>query len=238
MADQTPHFENAQPRRAILAARRIRRYDCRMEFDNEFRARLHDLLVWRRDVRRFRTDALAPGTLDRLIAVACLAPSVGLSQPWRFVVVNSPERRRAILDDFTACNAAALAAYEGEQAGRYAALKLAGLTEAPGHLAVFADRATETGHGLGRQTMPEMAEYSVVAAMTAMWLAARAEGIGMGWVSILDPERVKAILEVPLAWRFIGYFCLGYPEAEQARPELERAGWEQRQSVEAFVLRR
>jgi 5,6-dimethylbenzimidazole synthase len=86
--------------------------------------------------------------------------------------------------------------------------------------------------------MPEMAEYSVVAAMTAMWLAARAEGIGMGWVSILDPERVKAILEVPLAWRFIGYFCLGYPEAEQARPELERAGWEQRQCVEAFVLRR
>lgn len=238
MADQTPHLENAQQRHAILAVRRIRRYDYGMEFDDEFRARLHDLLVWRRDVRRFRTDALPPGTLDRLIAVACLAPSVGLSQPWRFVVVDSPERRRAILDDFTACNAAALAAYEGEQAGRYAALKLAGLTEAPGHLAVFADRATETGHGLGRRTMPEMAEYSVVAAMTAMWLAARAEGIGMGWVSILDPERVKAILEVPPAWRFIGYFCLGYPEAENARPELERAGWEQRQCVEAFVLRR
>ena len=128
-----------------------------------------------------------------------------------------------MLDDFTACNAAALAAQGGEQAARYASLKLAGLAEAPGQLAVFADRDTETGHGLGRHTMPEMAEYSVVTAVTAMWLAARAEGIGMGWVSILDPARVKAILEVPEAWRFIGYFCLGFPE-EAACPARARTG--------------
>src|SRR5215475_14028780 len=172
---------------SIVAGRFARRYDCAMDFDDEFRARLHDLLVWRRDVRRFRTEPLRPGTLERLIAVACLAPSVGLSQPWRFVIVDSAERRRAVLADFTACNAEALGAYEGEQAARYAALKLAGLAEAPGQIAVFADRGTATGSGLGRRTMPEMAEYSVVAAMTAMWLAARAEGIGMGWVSILDP---------------------------------------------------
>jgi 5,6-dimethylbenzimidazole synthase len=210
----------------------------RMDFDDDFRIRLHDLLAWRRDVRRFRADPLPAGTLDRLIALACLAPSVGLSQPWRFVIVESPERRRAVRDDFTACNAAALASQGGEQAARYAGLKLAGLAEAPGHLAVFADRATETGHGLGRHTMPEMAEYSVVTAVTAMWLAARAEGIGMGWVSILDPARVKAILEVPAAWRFIGYFCLGFPEDEHVQPELERAGWERRRPVSGFVLRR
>ncbi len=209
-----------------------------MDFDDQFRARLHDLLVWRRDVRRFRTDPLPAGTLDRLIAVACLAPSVGLSQPWRFVLVESPERRRAILEDFTACNAAALASYSGEAAARYAALKLAGLAEAPSQLAVFADRDTAAGHGLGRRTMPEMADYSVVAAMTAMWLAARAEGIGMGWVSILDPDRVKAILDVPQAWRFIGYFCLGYPETEQAVPELERAGWDRRRPTGGFMLHR
>ena len=209
-----------------------------MNFDDQFRARLHDLLVWRRDVRRFRIDPLPPGSLDRLIAVACLAPSVGLSQPWRFVIVESPERRRAILQDFTACNAAALASYGGEQASRYATLKLAGLAEAPSQIAVFADRETASGHGLGRRTMPEMAEYSVVAAMTAMWLAARAEGIGMGWISILDPARVKAILDVPQAWRFVGYFCLGYPEAEQDVPELERAGWERRQPSDGFMLHR
>src|SRR5882672_528161 len=121
-----------------------------MDFDEDFRARLRDLLAWRRDVRRFRTEPLPPGTLDRLIEVACLAPSVGLSQPWRFVIVDSPDRRRAVRDDFTACNAAALGSYAGERAERYAALKLSGLAEAPAQLAVFADRATDTGHGLGR----------------------------------------------------------------------------------------
>lgn len=221
-----------------MAAERVQRYDCAMEFDDQFRARLHDLLVWRRDVRRFRTEPLPAGTLDRLIGIACLAPSVGLSQPWRFVVVESAERRRAVLDDFAARNAEALASYEGPQAERYAALKLAGLAEAPGHLAVFADRETTIGHGLGRRTMPEMVEYSVVAAVTAMWLAARAEGIGMGWVSILDPARVKAILDVPPAWRFIGYFCLGYPDEERAQPELERAGWETRRPPDDVILRR
>jgi 5,6-dimethylbenzimidazole synthase len=209
-----------------------------MDFDDAFRAQLRDLMVWRRDVRRFRTEPLPPGTLDGLIATACLGPSVGLSQPWRFVIVDSADRRRAVLEDFTACNAAALASHEGEQAERYAALKLAGLAEAPGQFAVFADRTTETGHGLGRRTMPEMAEYSVVAAITSMWLAARADGIGMGWVSILDPARITAILDVPESWRFVGYFCLGFPEAEHAEPELERAGWEQRRPVESFILRR
>jgi len=209
-----------------------------MDFDDHFRARLHDLMAWRRDVRRFRPEPLPPGTLERLIEVACLAPSVGLSQPWRFVIVESPDRRRAVRDDFTACNAAALASQGGDQAGRYATLKLAGLAEAPGQLAVFADRDSETGHRLGRHTMPEMAEYSVVTAVTAMWLAARAEGIGMGWVSILDPARVKAILEVPEAWRFIGYFCLGFPEEAHVQPELERAGWEHRRPAAGFVLRR
>jgi 5,6-dimethylbenzimidazole synthase len=209
-----------------------------MDFDDEFRARLRDLMVWRRDVRRFRTAPLPPGTLDRLIATACLAPSVGLSQPWRFVIVDSAERRRAVLEDFRACNAAALASYDGEEAARYATLKLAGLAEAPAQLAVFADRTTETGHGLGQRTMPEMAEYSVVAAIMAMWLAARAEGIGMGWVSILDPARIATILDVPAGWRLVGYFCLGFPEGQHAEPELERAGWEQRHPAESFVLRR
>jgi 5,6-dimethylbenzimidazole synthase len=207
-------------------------------FDAAFRERLHELFIWRRDVRRFRTDKLPEGALDRLIALASLAPSVGLSQPWRFVTVDDAARRAAVLDAFRSANAEALEAYSGELAARYAGLKLAGLGEAPGHLAVFADRGTETGHGLGRRTMPEMAEYSAVAAVTTMWLAARAEGIGMGWVSILDPPRIAAILEVPTEWRFIGYFCLGYPQSDEISPELERAGWERRQPADAFVLRR
>ncbi len=207
-------------------------------FDDAFRARLLELFCWRRDVRRFRTEPLPPGTLERLIEVACLAPSVGLSQPWRFVIVEDAKRRQAVLDNFEACNAEALNAYGGDLSIRYATLKLAGLREAPCHLAVFADRQTAAGHGLGRRTMPEMAEYSTVTAIFSLWLAARAEGIGMGWVSILEPSVITAALDLPAHWRFIGYFCLGYPQIEDDSPELERAGWEQRQPAADRILRR
>jgi 5,6-dimethylbenzimidazole synthase len=207
-------------------------------FDDAFRARLWSLLAWRRDVRRFRRDPLPPGMVERLIGLASLAPSVGLSQPWRFVLVDDPARRAAVRRDFAAANAAALAVQASERTARYAQLKLAGLDDAPGHLAVFADRATEQGHGLGRHTMPEMIDYSAVAAIHTLWLAARAEGIGMGWVSILDPHEIGAILEVSAEWKLIGYFCLGYPAEEEDAPMLETAGWEARRAVPSFVIRR
>jgi 5,6-dimethylbenzimidazole synthase len=181
------------------------------DFDSAFRANLLDLFAWRRDVRRFRTEPLPQGMLERFIDIACLAPSVGLSQPWRFVIVGDAGRREAAIENFRACNADALADYSGDLSTRYAALKLAGLREAPCHLAVFADRSTAVGHGLGRRTMPEMADYSVVTAMFSIWLAARAEGVGMGWVSILDPVTICCILDIPPEWRLFGYFCLGYP---------------------------
>jgi 5,6-dimethylbenzimidazole synthase len=211
----------------------------RLEFDDTFRRRLRELLAWRRDVRRFRRDALPPGALERLIELACLAPSVGLSQPWRFVIVDAPARRAAIRANFESCNAKALAAQSGERAAAYAQLKLAGLDEAPGHLAVFADPATTRGHGLGRNTMPEMIEYSAVTAVHTIWLAARAEGIGMGWVSILDPAVVATALDVPAVWTFIGYLCLGFPQTEDDVPALERADWERRYpELSRVVLRR
>jgi 5,6-dimethylbenzimidazole synthase len=207
-------------------------------FDEAFRQKLHELFVWRRDVRRFRRDPLPDGAIERLIETVCLSPSVGLSQPWRFVIVEQASRRRAMIENFKACNAQALQAYSGEQAAHYAMLKLAGLEDAPGHLAVFADKDSQTGHGLGRMTMPETIEYSVVAAICSMWLAARAEGIGLGWVSILDPAQINAILDVPASWKFIGYLCLGYPETEDDRPDLERAKWESRRGADQFTTRR
>jgi 5,6-dimethylbenzimidazole synthase len=209
-----------------------------VEFDDAFRQQLRELFVWRRDVRRFCTDALPGGAVERLIETACLSPSVGRSQPWRFVIVDDPARRRAVIDDFKTCNADALNCYSGERAARYATLKLSGLEEAPCHLAIFADKASDIGHGLGRATMPETTEYSVVAAITAMWLAARAEGIGLGWVSILNPQRIHDVLDVPASWKFIAYLCIGYPEAECDQPELERAKWEHRREASEFTLRR
>ena len=189
-------------------------------------------------MRRFRRERLPAGTLENLIELACLAPSVGLSQPWRFVIVEDQTVRAGIRQVFASCNAEALAAQSPSRSALYAQLKLAGLEEAPSHLAVFSDRAAEQGHGLGSRTMPEMIEYSVVTAVHSMWLAARAQGIGMGWISILDPQKVAALLDVPSEWKFIGYFCLGYPENEGAVPELEQLGWEQRQPPVTFVIRR
>jgi len=206
------------------------------EFDAAFRARLGALFAWRRDVRRFRADPVPSVRLDALFEMAALAPSVGLSQPWRFVLVDDPARRATVRGHFERTNSRALAAQTPDRASRYAALKLEGLDIAPVQFAVYCEPDPEQGHGLGRMTMPETTLYSAVMAVHTLWLAARAEGLGLGWVSIVEPAAMAGILDVPAHWTLIGYFCLGYPAAESEVPELERLGWESRRSVQ--VLRR
>jgi 5,6-dimethylbenzimidazole synthase len=197
-------------------------------FDSHFRAELAELMRWRRDVRRFRTDPVPEDLLDSLFDLAQFAPSVGNSQPWRFLRVVSAEKRAEIRRNFLTCNAEALAAQSGERAEIYARLKLAGIDAAPVQLAVFCDHATEQGHGLGVRTMPEMLDYSVVGMIAGLWLSARAAGIGLGWVSILDPAQVCAALETPPSYKFIAFLCLGWPEEEHPDPELVRNGWQER----------
>ncbi|KRD96361.1 5,6-dimethylbenzimidazole synthase [Bosea sp. Root381] len=184
------------------------------------------MLAWRRDVRRFRCDALPEGLIEELLAQAELSPSVGHSQPWRWVRVAEEAQREAVRESFLRCNAEALAAYEGERAQLYARLKLEGMREAPEQIAVFCDHGTAQGHGLGRRTMPETLDYSVVAAITQFWLAARVSGLGVGWVSILEPEAVRRALGTPPEWKLIAWLCIGWPEGESDVPELVRAGWE------------
>jgi len=208
------------------------------DFDEGFRAKFNELLVWRRDVRHFRRQPLPEGAMERLLRAACLAPSVGLSQPWRFVLVTDPERRAAIRENFLTANSEALTSYQGEQAEAYSKLKLSGLDDAPVHLAVFVEPDPGQGARLGRRTMPETVAYSAVTAIHTLWLAARTEDIGMGWVSILDPEPLNRDLDVPVHWSFIGYFCLGYPEEEQASPELEKLRWEKRTDPASLIFRR
>jgi 5,6-dimethylbenzimidazole synthase len=207
-------------------------------FDEAFRARLLDLLLWRRDVRHFRATKPPPSVIDHLLEVASLAPSVGLSQPWRFVTVDAPERRAAVRANFESCNALALTRQRAEFTPQYAQLKLAGLDEAPCHIAVFAVPDPDQGHGLGRDTMPETTAYSAVMAIHTLWLVARAHGLGLGWVSILRPDTLKTSLDVPAEWTFIGYVCVGYPKSEDDIPELERAGWEYRRAAAAAHIRR
>ncbi|ACL59388.1 5,6-dimethylbenzimidazole synthase [Methylobacterium nodulans] len=207
-------------------------------FDEAFREHLADLIAWRRDVRRFRGDPVPEETLKDCLALACLSPSVGNSQPWRFVRVADAARRAAVVANFSRCNEEAAERYPDERAAAYRRLKLEGLREAPVHLAVFCDEETQVGHGLGRATMPEMLRYSVVLAIHTFWLAARARGIGVGWVSILDPAPLSAILAVPAAWRLVAYLCVGHPQEEHADPELVRHDWQQRLAPESLLIER
>jgi 5,6-dimethylbenzimidazole synthase len=204
-------------------------------FDQSFIKNLANLVKWRRDVRRFRSDAVPEALLVSLINLASLSPSVGYSQPWRFMRVANPSRRSAIRENFILCNQDALTSYDGERAKLYAGLKLEGLDTAPEHVAVFCDMETTVGHGLGLRTMPEMREYSTVIACHTLWLASRAHGLGMGWVSILDPIEVNKILGVPPAWKFIAYLCIGYPVEQHEDPELQRHGWEHYRGAEILV---
>ena len=206
-------------------------------FSDEFRFELDRLIRLRRDVRRFRSDPVCPELLDKCLNTFACAPSVGLSEPWRVVNVVSESARNAVLENFLQANAEALDGYSGEKAELYAGLKLSGMREAPVQLAIFSDGATEKGAGLGAGSMPEMRAYSVVAAVTQFWLAARAEGLGVGWVSILDPKSLSASLEIPDNWELVAYLCVGWPEQEGEQPELEQAGWERRRNAVPVEIR-
>jgi 5,6-dimethylbenzimidazole synthase len=208
------------------------------QFDREFRHSFRDLVLWRRDVRRFRRDPIDPALIHSLLELASHAPSVGHCQPWRFVLVESSDRRKAVKDNFGLANAKALESFYGEQRAQYARLKLEGLEDAPVHLAVFADEATSTGSGLGRGTMPETLRYSVVAAVQTLWLAARAEGLGLGWVSILEPDTVRRVLDVPDSWTLVAYLCIGRPVEEHLDPELDRYRWQKRLDVSRMIFTR
>ncbi len=197
-------------------------------FSSEFQSDLETLMRWRRDVRRFRTAPVDEALLTECLDAFLLAPSVGLSEPWRVIRVESDTARAAALANYSAANEAALAGYSGDKAKIYANLKLSGMSDAPVQLAVFCDEATDKGAGLGAGTMPEMRRYSVVTAIMLFWLAARARGLGLGWVSILDPDALCRDIDVPDNWSLVGYFCLGWPEEVADTPELEGTGWEAR----------
>ncbi len=207
-----------------------------MAFSESERAAVYRAIAERRDVRRGFVDRPLPDELlQRLLAAAHSAPSVGLMQPSRFIVIRNLSMRKAVHDIFLEANAKATATYTGEQGQQYAALKLAGILEAPQNLCVVCDTQNERGHRLGRHTMPETAAYSTVCAVQNLWLAARAEGVGVGWVSILDPSRLRTLLHIPEHLLPVAYLCLGYVDRFASEPELERAGWEKRVPLRSAI---
>lgn len=202
------------------------------------KAAIYRVLRERRDVRAgYLPEPLEEAILERLLVAAHQAPSVGFMQPWRFIVVRDIALRTAVHNSFQSANQAAGAIYTGDRRALYSRLKLEGLLEAPQHLCVVCDQASERGHGAGRHSMPETSLYSVVCAIQNLWLAARAEGIGVGWVSILDPTAIKKLLRIPPSAEFVAYLCLGYVKEFAEAPDLERVGWEKRADL-VSVLRK
>jgi 5,6-dimethylbenzimidazole synthase len=188
---------------------------------------LEEILRWRRDMRHFRPDPLSEDRLERLRAAMDMAPSVGNARPWRVIRVRDAGLRAQVRAEFERCNAAAAAGYDSDTRAEYARLKLAGLDIAPEHLAVFTETEPPEGRGLGRRTMPQTLQQSTAMAIYSLWLTARADNLGVGMVSILDPERVERIFDAPESWSFTAYLCIGLPAFDDDTPLLHRAGWQE-----------
>jgi 5,6-dimethylbenzimidazole synthase len=197
-----------------------------MDFTPTDAATLERIMRWRRDVRHFRKDTLEEPRIAALRQAMDLAPSVGNARPWRVIRVEDAALRRAVHDNFIAANAQAAAEYEGDRRADYDRLKLAGLDAAPLQLAVFTLVDPAEGHGLGRRTMPATLHASTAMAIHTMWLAARADNLGLGMVSILDPAAIERLLDVPPGWEFSAYLCIGVPEFTDDTPLLHRSGWQ------------
>lgn len=202
---------------------------------------LSEIMAARRDVRgnRFLAEALDPDDVDKIFAAALMAPSVGFSQPWEFVSITQADTRQQIADSFFVENEKAKALfragnYQAGQLEQYEQLKLEGIIEAPLNVAVFYN--PQKGPVLGQTSMPEMGRYSVVCAVQNMWLKARSLNIGIGWVSILDPEKVKHILHAPQDRELIAYLCIGKVDKFYDQPELEMLQWQQRKKAEQVIL--
>lgn len=200
-------------------------------FDDAFRAQLATLFAWRRDVRHFRPDPLPEPTVAALLETMALAPSVGHAQPWRIVRVRSDATRAMLAAHVDTAVSEAGRDYGDARGAIYNGLKLHGLREAPLILAAFNDETPAAGHGLGRATMPETLRWSTVLAIHTLWLAARAQGLGLGWVSILDPAAVAVLLDVPAGWSLVALLCLGHPAEPAIQPELQRRGWQGREAL-------
>lgn len=206
------------------------------DFSAEERAAVYRAIAERRDVRSdFLRTPINEAVLLRILAAGHRAPSVGFCQPWRFILVRDQTSHAAVYDAFAKANDHAAAAYSDEDSVVYRQLRLQGLKTAPLGLCVISAREPTQGRGLGRQTMPEMAKYSTVCAIQNMWLAARAEGIGMGWVSILDPAELRKLFAVPQEFEIVAYFCVGYTSRFAEKPDLEVADWQKRLPLESVI---
>lgn len=206
------------------------------EFSERARAAIYDVMRLRRDVRHFRTDSpIDDAVLRRILGAAHLAPSVGFSQPWGFVVLRDVAQRSRIRDSFLRCREAEAARYPAPRRDQYLAHKLEGILDAPLNLCVAVDLRPRDEAILGTTAQPEAVRASACLAVQNLWLAARAEGIGVGWVSIVEPTVLRRELRLPPGVEPVAYLCVGRPAAFRDRPMLEESGWRVRAPLETVV---
>ena len=206
------------------------------DFSEAEKAAVYRAIAARRDVRSHFIDTpVDDAVLLRILDAGHHAPSVGLCQPWRFIIIRDEQTRRKVHASFLMENDRAAEVYDDERAAKYRRLRLQGILTAPVNICVISDETPPHGHGLGRRTMPQTARYSTVCAIQNIWLAARVEGLGVGWVSILDPQIVHNTFAIPAHCELIAYLCVGYTSGFAEMPDLEEAGWEQRMPLASVI---
>lgn len=206
------------------------------DFDEAARDAVYRAIFTRRDIRgQFLPRPVSDEILARLLTAAHHAPSVGYMQPWNFILIRDAERKARIRDLVRQASTEEVRHIEDARQALYRSLKLDGIVEAPVNLCVTCDRRRAADAPLGRWHNPEMDLYSTVCAVQNLWLAARAEGIGVGWVSILDKEELRALLGIPARVTPVAYLCLGYVSDFANKPELESKGWRKRLALDELV---
>lgn len=196
---------------------------------------LYDAIHTRRDVRQFRSGNVPDDVLAHILDAAHHAGSVGFMQPWNFIVIRDMQTRTRVRALFDEANAAAARRYEGQRRELYDSLKLEGIVESALNLCVTCDRS-RGGHVLGRDSIVDTDLYSTCCAVQNLWLAACAEGVGVGWVSIVDERRLAELLKLPDGVVPVAYLCVGYPRKLGERPMLEEVGWRRRLRLDEVVF--
>jgi len=206
-------------------------------FSCEERQAVYRAIETRRDVRdQFLPEPLPDDLVGRLLQAAHSAPSVGFMQPWNFLLVRSEATRRAVHAAFLKANAEAAEMFAGERQAAYRALKLEGILKAPLSICVTCDPTRGGTVVLGRTHNPRMDVYSTVCAVQNLWLAARAEGVGVGWVSIFHDSDIRQALAIPEHVEIVAWLCVGYIDQLYGEPELAVKGWRQRLPLEDLVF--
>lgn len=205
------------------------------EFSPAKKEGLYSAIYERRDVRQFKRDPIPAQALEKILNAAHHAGSVGFMQPWNFIVIDDPEIKERVVQNFSEANEQASKHYTDERKNLYSSLKLEGIREAPINICITCDRERSGPHVLGRNSVPDTDIFSTCCAVQNLWLAARAEGLGVGWVSILSMDKLKAVLGIPEGVVPIAYLCVGYTDQFLKQPLLEKVGWANRLPMENLI---